>query len=97
MQEKKPPQIVVPIGIGAHAPREIVHEIGRDRIVFIGVLREDHGLDLMIEALPSILRNVPNAKLRIIGSGTYEYNLKKRVHDSGLCGLACSVDSILFK
>ena len=38
------------------------------RLLFFGLIRPDKGLDLLIEALPAVLRAVPDAGLRVVGS-----------------------------
>ena len=42
-----------------------------------------HGLDLLLNALPLIIEQVPNVKVRIIGSGPWD-ELKRLVAKSGL-------------
>ncbi len=43
-------------------------EQGEPRILFFGLIRPDKGLDLLIEALPAVLRSVPGAVLEVVGS-----------------------------
>ena len=38
------------------------------RIVFFGLIRPDKGLDLLIDALPAVVRQVPDVTLEVVGS-----------------------------
>lgn len=61
-----------------------LNEIERWTIAFVGTLNELQGLQLLIEAMPEILRYLPNAMVRIIGDGPYAGELKRMVNESGL-------------
>jgi len=47
-------------------------------IVFVGHLKEDMGLELLIESFPEIEKEIPEVKLTIIGSGYMEKKLKEQ-------------------
>lgn len=51
---------------------------------FVGSLRKWHGIDFLIEAIPSILRQCPTCQFLIIGSGEMEEELKSFVRKEGL-------------
>lgn len=78
-------QIVVPIGIEfSRIKRLSLEAIDRKSIVYLGVLMEQQGVQLLVEAFPEVLNNNPEVKLSIIGSGEFELNLRKMVEEYGL-------------
>jgi len=71
------PQIVVPVG--AHVERIARRppaETSPNTIVFLGHLLEKQGVQLVIEALPSIRARLPTANLLVIGDGPFATELK---------------------
>jgi glycosyltransferase involved in cell wall biosynthesis len=54
----------------------------RPRAVFVGVLELYKGLDLLVEAWPQVARELPDAELRLIGSGARE-DLARRLVERG--------------
>lgn len=58
--------------------------IERFTIGFVGTLSENQGLQLLIKAMPTIIKEMPQVKVRIIGTGPYEHTLKEMVFDSNL-------------
>lgn len=46
----------------------VAPEQHEQRIVFFGLIRPDKGLDLLIEALPEVVRQVPDVTLEVVGS-----------------------------
>ena len=83
--DRAAPQIVVPIGTEFEridrTPREGVE---RKCVAYLGLLSENTGARLVIESMPRILAQVPNARLVIIGSGPLERELKTRTKTLGL-------------
>ncbi|MBD3155899.1 MAG: glycosyltransferase [Candidatus Aenigmarchaeota archaeon] len=69
-----PGEIKEGIGIGAMDPT----------VVFIGRITTQHGPDILVESIPSVLRNAPNAKFVFIGDGNMKPGLEKRVNDLGV-------------
>jgi glycosyltransferase involved in cell wall biosynthesis len=47
-------------------------------ILFIGTLFDFSGLDLYLEQFPQVIKEIPNARLLIVGGGTLLEKLKKR-------------------
>jgi glycosyltransferase involved in cell wall biosynthesis len=39
-----------------------------ERVLFFGLLRSDKGLDVLVEALPALVAQVPGARLEVVGS-----------------------------
>ena len=62
---------LLPLPDGAHA-------------LFVGALERSKGLDVLLDAWPEVLRSVPEARLTIVGSGSLESALNKRLFDTEL-------------
>ena len=52
-------------------------KINRYKLVFMGHLIPNKGVDLILKALPEVVKNYPKVSLKIIGTGPEENNLKK--------------------
>ena len=84
-KSKTAPQLVVPIGTNfSEINRLYVDSIERRKLVFLGHLLEDRGVQLAIKAFPKVIQKVPDAFLVIIGKGEYEGELKNIVREKGL-------------
>lgn len=68
----------------------------RFKLVFVGLVNKINGLDLVIEALPKLIKWNPSVKLEIIGDGdemadirkkVTEYNLSRHVKYSGILSI----------
>ncbi len=70
-------QIVVPIG--TDIPSKILNfkNIDRYKIVFMGHLREGQGVELLLEAMPDVIKKIPKAHFFIIGGGPLGDKYKK--------------------
>jgi glycosyltransferase involved in cell wall biosynthesis len=55
------------------------------RIISSGRLERYKGHHRVIEALPHVMREIPEAHLLILGSGPYESNLRKLARQLGIC------------
>jgi len=79
------PQIVFQDGVDSRKVKHaLLQPIEKDSIGFIGAIRPDHGLELAIDALPDVIKKVPDVKLKIIGTGPHEKILKNLVKKRGL-------------
>ena len=59
--------------------------VGNDpMILFVGRLTWVKGADTLVRAMPSILREVPNAKLVLVGKGDQENMIKEMISQMGL-------------
>jgi len=56
-------------------------KINHYEIAFVGHLKKGQGLELLIDAFSDIVKQIPRAKLLIIGSGPLEEKLKLRAKD----------------
>jgi len=73
-------QILVPEGVWfSRIRRKPFSKINKTTAVFVGHLVERMGVQKVIEAIPEILKKMPNFKLIIIGKGDYEGQLKSLV------------------
>lgn len=78
-------QHTVPIGIWYNnAPRKTFSEIDKKKLIFVGHLLAHMGVDLVVKAIPEILKKIPDAKFEIIGGGEEEENLKKLAKKLGV-------------
>ncbi|MDD5731014.1 MAG: glycosyltransferase, partial [Candidatus Omnitrophica bacterium] len=78
-------QLVVPIGVNFNRISRLpVDKINRRQLVYMGHVKRNQGLELIIESLKDILKQVPDAKLMIVGGGDLEAVLKKTVQKEGL-------------
>ncbi|MCX5713521.1 MAG: glycosyltransferase [Candidatus Omnitrophica bacterium] len=79
--------LVVPVGIHFSRIRRLpTRVIDRQRIVYLGVLSEHQGVQLILEALPDIVKDIPGVKLTVIGTGPLEAKLKSMVKENKLEG-----------
>ncbi len=53
-------------------------------ILYVGRLEQYKGIHFLIDCLPEVLERLPNARLKIIGSGPYETSLRSTVAERGL-------------
>jgi glycosyltransferase involved in cell wall biosynthesis len=73
-------QIIVPLGVWfQRIPKLPFEKKQKNRLVFMGHLLEKQGLELVVKAMPGIVKKIPKIQLVIIGTGEYEENLKKLV------------------
>jgi len=85
IRRKSPPQIVIRDGIdSAKVRRAALRAVKKHSIGFIGILRRDQGVQLLIKVLPRIVRIFPDIEVHIIGSGPFESTLKHLVSNLGL-------------
>lgn len=81
-KEECVPQIVVPLGIWYdRIPKFTFKERDKHTIVFMGHILEKQGIDVVIRALPLILKKDSKVKFLVIGTGPYENALKKLVKE----------------
>ncbi len=59
-------------------------EDGRFEIVTHGVMLERYGVQVLIAALPQVLKVVPDTHVQIFGAGEYRAELEKQVASAGL-------------
>lgn len=57
---------------------------GRREILFVGRLEDVKGVDVLLEALTTVVAAVPSAHLTVVGGGSLEADLRERVSTAGL-------------
>ncbi len=72
-------QMVVPTGTHPESQKYDTTSIAENSIVFLSHLRKGQGIELVIEALPKIIKEIPSAKLFVIGTGPLEQYFKAEV------------------
>jgi glycosyltransferase involved in cell wall biosynthesis len=78
-------QLIVPIGIDLSRVKPLnIEQINRKTIAYLGLLAEKQGVQLLVEALPEIVKRVEGVHLMFIGSGPLEASLKKAVKEYNL-------------
>ena len=79
LKEKMAKTVIVPDGNNSKSiSKKKDRKIKMNRLVYLGSLDKKQGLDLVLEALPLILKKIPNIELVIMGKGDYEGSLKKK-------------------
>lgn len=75
-------QYTVPGGIWFYKTKRLpLNKINMRKIVYRGTLPPYMGIDLIIQALPYIIKKIPEVVLEIIGGGEGEESLKKLARD----------------
>lgn len=78
-------QTLVPLCYNSAMMRRVDFEdIERWTIGFVGTLSENQGLQLLITAMSEILKQLPNIRVKIIGKGPYEPELKRLIREKSL-------------
>lgn len=77
-------QITVPIGTDISKYAKTFDQIDKEKIVFMGHLREGQGVELLIDSIPEIVKKVSKAYLLVIGGGPLEEKFKKNVEIKNL-------------
>lgn len=70
-----PRQLVVPILSPSPRKQDFIPRTGK-KIVYLGGLEESFGVQAVLRAMPSILKDVPEAELHVIGKGPFERRLR---------------------
>jgi glycosyltransferase involved in cell wall biosynthesis len=75
--------IVIPVGANQE-PRSLLMKKDQKAIVFLSHLVLSKGVDIVLDSMSSIIKEIPNAKLFIIGSGPSESRMKEVVSERDL-------------
>jgi glycosyltransferase involved in cell wall biosynthesis len=69
-----------------HRQNVVAHDFPEDRVVIVtvAVLRELKGIQFMLNAIPEIMKRVPNLCYVIVGDGSYRASLEKLTMDLGI-------------
>lgn len=75
-----PHQLVVRHGVAVSRIKRVPFaKVNKAEILFMGVLLKKQGIQLVIQALSSLKKDIPEIRLTIIGKGPYEEELKELV------------------
>lgn len=75
-------QYTVPVGVWFnHAKRKPFNKINKKKIIFTGHLNPALGVDLILHAMPKIIKKIPDIKVEIIGGGEEYENLRRLARD----------------
>lgn len=89
---------VVPYGVWTgRIKRYSYAECQKETLVFMGHLIEKQGVQLVIRAIPEILKTVPGFRFKIIGGGAYRQTLEAIARDAGVsdrCDFMGKIDDI---
>lgn len=77
--------VIVPLGYSNHLRATTsIKEFNRWDIGFIGTITPNQGLQLLVEAMPSVIERFPQMKVKIIGHGPFSNELRQMVSEKGL-------------
>lgn len=89
---------VMPYGVWTERiPKYSYEECEKNTLVFMGHLLEKQGVQLVIQALPEIIKRIPDFRFKIIGDGNYREKLVKYATASGVlkyCDFRGKIESI---
>lgn len=89
---------VVPYGMWTeNIKRYPFDDCGQKTLVFMGHLLEKQGAQLVVQAIPEILKKIPDFRFKIIGGGQYKETLEKLVEEKGMsehCDFLGKIDDI---
>lgn len=78
-------QMALPIGVWWDRITTVPFaNVKRHQAIFVGHVTEKQGVQLVIEAIPRILRSIPDFRLEIVGDGPYRATLEQLVADKKL-------------
>jgi len=83
-KEFRKKQIVVPVGTESGISRMPFKKIKRYHVGHMGHLIKKQGIQLVIEAIPYIIKQIPNFHFDVIGGGEYEEDLQKLAYKLGV-------------
>lgn len=73
-------QVTVPIGIWFGRFKKLpFNKKNKNTLVYAGGLSPHQGIQLVLDAVPIIIKSIPDFKFIIIGMGDYETELKKKI------------------
>lgn len=72
-------QIVVPIGIwNKNIKKRDFKDVKKHQLLFVGHLLEKQGVQIVLDAIPYIVKKIPDFKFIVVGGGEYLDILKKK-------------------
>jgi len=78
---------IVPYGVWVDRIRRFSYEeCEKNTLVFMGHLLPKQGVQLVIGAIPEIVKKIPNFRFKIIGGGSYRAELERLAREIGVAG-----------
>lgn len=78
-------QITVPIGVWySRFPRLEFSQVEKHTLVFMGHILEKQGVQYVLDAIPAIIKELPDFKFLVIGGGEYLPTLKEQAEKLGI-------------
>lgn len=75
------PPKVVPIGVwNDQIKKRPFSEVKKHQLLFVGHLLEKQGIQKVLEAIPEVIKKIPDFNFLIVGGGEYQLFLKKKVN-----------------
>lgn len=76
-----PKAIQTTMPLGVEIKNEIIknNKFDTKNILFIGNIQEHQGLDLFIDSMPELLKKFPKLRLKVIGTGMHQNQIKEKV------------------
>ncbi len=85
LPEKSAPQLTVPLGCDfARISKTVPEKHDPYTLAYFGMLREEHGPGLILEALPSVMKEFPQASVVFAGDGELRDRLERRAAEMGI-------------
>lgn len=70
------PQVIVPMGAGFDLARRVLPVKDAATVAFVGHHLDKQGVQVVLEAFPTVLRAIPEARFLVMGGGPYEAFLR---------------------
>ena len=85
VNNEKTNQMTVPTGTNFGRIEHLsIEEIDRTSIAFLSHLRENQGVELILEAMSIVIEKIPSVKLMVIGTGPLKKYFKKEIEKRNL-------------
>lgn len=72
---------VIPNGIPIPEKSWSLNTVETNQVLFVGRLSPEKGIDTLIKAWPAVMKEYPDARLKLVGSGSWEKSLRELAHD----------------
>jgi len=76
---------IIPNGIDPQEVRDIApRSVKHPSVLYVGRLTKRKGIDVLLKAMPEIIRSIPQTSLLVLGTGPQEDELRRLVDDVGM-------------
>lgn len=87
-KNKMAKHIVCPFGIDMNYIKILPEEKLINQVVFNGSIEEENCIELMIDAIPEVLKKIPDIRFKFIGGGPREIPMREKIKEMGLENMA---------